>query len=175
MDLESVESVEFTKINTELEGERYIQLNVQNTPEWIHYVCELVKKSDALGIVTILDCAYQFGSPNIVNSGLHQIKKKLQKNHSDTEIRDLLERVVVFDDFENLGDVNKLLNTILEVIPTQFQDRPLNCILVSNTSIFYWNLRDMENFDDLAELHRICRQLSSRLGCYVVSSRSLFE
>ncbi|KAG7710127.1 hypothetical protein KL914_001037 [Ogataea haglerorum] len=117
----------------------------------------------------------KFGSPDIVNSGLYQIKRQLQKSHSDTEIRDLLERVLVYDSFETLGDVNKFLNNILEVIPTQFQNRPLNCILVSNTSIFYWDLRDMDNFDELTELHRICRQLSSKLGCYVLSSRSLFE
>ncbi|KAH3660325.1 hypothetical protein OGAPHI_006911 [Ogataea philodendri] len=170
--LESVEFASIKQINPDLEGDHYLQLNVENTFEWINYVQNLVQSNTTDGIVVFVDCAYQFGTPEIKNSGFYAIKQKFTQSHGNSA--DVFDNVVIIHR-DSLQDINHLLANIFEFIPPEHCHKSLNCIVVSNVSIFYWDLRDAENFDQLADFHTICKHQAAKLGCYVVSTRSLFD
>lgn len=79
------------------------------------------------------------------------------------------ERVVVWNNGESLDDILHKLES-LEGVPDAF---PLDYIVVSNVSIYYWEMRQNNDYSSMVAFDKLCTNLSKQYMCNIVSSMAL--
>ncbi|GMG37912.1 unnamed protein product [Ambrosiozyma monospora] len=120
-------------------------------------------------MIIIIDCAYQFGNKELPNSFMFSIYKELWLQNGVSVTEAFFKRILVFRDFNSLKDVNNLLEHLLERIPKNFREYQLGTVVVSNTSIFYWSLRNDGDNETLNKFYKNCQLVSQKFHCPIIS------
>lgn len=184
--MESYQGLEPVTKEDEAHGPRYIQMDVFDTKDWLSFLEQILFKEAQIGdyaggLIILVDCAFQLGSKSIPNSFLNNAYSKMalginsdQRETSSAELAALFfdKRLVLWNDITSLDQLNNKLNAISNSLDSKYMDRSLDYVIISNVSVFYWQMRNSGDFHELVRFHSICKQLSHDYECMTISSMS---
>ncbi len=161
-------------------------MDVFNTKDWLSFLEKIIFKESQQdkstgGLVLLIDCAFQLGSVSIPNSFLNSVYSKLTPKSGLNQQQPLLseqvslffsKRLVLWNDVTSLDQLNNKLCAISNSLSFEYMDRSLDYVIISNVSVFYWQMRDSGDFRDLVRFHSICKGLSHDYECMTISSMS---
>lgn len=81
-------------------------------------------------------------------------------------------KIVVWNDINDLGMLSSRLLSLGSNLEPKYLNQSLDYVVVSNLSIFYWEMKYSADFHELVKFHRICQKISNSFECVVISSLS---
>ncbi|VEU21145.1 DEKNAAE102112 [Brettanomyces naardenensis] len=153
----------------------YVQMHVSDTRQWLSFLKDILIEEHANangGLALFVDCAFQLGSTSLRNTFLNEVFNEFGGESSD---QSLFNRVIVWNDISTLNEINAKLSSLVANIDEERLDYGLDYVVISNLSVFYWQMRESNDYSDLVAFHEVCKEVSRTYRCNVISALSFLE